>query len=367
MRGAHARPRPRPRRPDRRHVHRDRLRRRAGGRRGGARGDERRRAGGPSHHGRRRRRPAAADAAVNPLFTFRIAALAILRNKVRSFLTALGIIIGVGAGDRDDGDRRGRQEDDRGPVLGDGHQPAHRAARLHHLGRRPRRLGHGGLAHLGRPQGHPDADQQRRRRRALAAQLGHRPRRGPELDHHHLRHDAGLLHGAQLARRERRRDDPSPTWRAAPRSSSSAAPWSTSSSGRAATRWGSRCASRTSPSRWWASPRSRASRPRGRTTTTPSSSPCTTFMAKIQGGLQAYINGQIMVAATSSQTVAQGAAGRDRPAPRAAPHPPRRGGRLQHPEPRRDGRRPGGGDQDHDHPARLASPPSRWSWAASGS
>ena len=34
---------------------------------------------------------------MNPLFTFRIAALAILRNKVRSFLTALGIIIGVGA------------------------------------------------------------------------------------------------------------------------------------------------------------------------------------------------------------------------------------------------------------------------------
>jgi len=34
---------------------------------------------------------------LNPLFTFRIAALAILRNKVRSFLTALGIIIGVGA------------------------------------------------------------------------------------------------------------------------------------------------------------------------------------------------------------------------------------------------------------------------------
>src|SRR6185437_15998975 len=31
--------------------------------------------------------------------------------------------------------------------------------------------------------------------------------------------------------------------------------------------------------------------------------PCTTFMAKIQGGLQAYINGQIMVAATSSETV----------------------------------------------------------------
>jgi putative ABC transport system permease protein len=34
---------------------------------------------------------------VNPFFTFRIAAVAILRNKVRSFLTALGIIIGVGA------------------------------------------------------------------------------------------------------------------------------------------------------------------------------------------------------------------------------------------------------------------------------
>jgi putative ABC transport system permease protein len=34
---------------------------------------------------------------VNPFFTLRIAALAILRNKVRSFLTALGIIIGVGA------------------------------------------------------------------------------------------------------------------------------------------------------------------------------------------------------------------------------------------------------------------------------
>jgi putative ABC transport system permease protein len=34
---------------------------------------------------------------VNPLLTFRIAAIAILRNKVRSFLTALGIIIGVAA------------------------------------------------------------------------------------------------------------------------------------------------------------------------------------------------------------------------------------------------------------------------------
>jgi putative ABC transport system permease protein len=34
---------------------------------------------------------------VNPLITFRIAAIAILRNKVRSFLTALGIIIGVAA------------------------------------------------------------------------------------------------------------------------------------------------------------------------------------------------------------------------------------------------------------------------------
>jgi putative ABC transport system permease protein len=34
---------------------------------------------------------------MNLFFTFRIAALAILRNKVRSFLTALGIIIGVGA------------------------------------------------------------------------------------------------------------------------------------------------------------------------------------------------------------------------------------------------------------------------------
>jgi putative ABC transport system permease protein len=33
--------------------------------------------------------------------------------------------------------------------------------------------------------------------------------------------------------------------------------------------------------------------------------PSTTFMAKIQGGLQAYINGQIVVAATSSQTVAK--------------------------------------------------------------
>ncbi len=34
---------------------------------------------------------------MNPLLTFRIAAIAILRNKVRSFLTALGIIIGVAA------------------------------------------------------------------------------------------------------------------------------------------------------------------------------------------------------------------------------------------------------------------------------
>ncbi len=37
------------------------------------------------------------DVSVNSLFAFRIAAVAILRNKTRSFLTALGIIIGVGA------------------------------------------------------------------------------------------------------------------------------------------------------------------------------------------------------------------------------------------------------------------------------
>jgi len=37
------------------------------------------------------------DVSINPLFALRIAAVAILRNKTRSFLTALGIIIGVGA------------------------------------------------------------------------------------------------------------------------------------------------------------------------------------------------------------------------------------------------------------------------------
>src|SRR5262249_9362383 len=79
-----------------RDVHRDRVGRRAGGRRGRHRGGDRRRAG-VHREARGRKQPAPEDAPVNPLFTLRIAAIAILRNKIRSFLTALGIIIGVGA------------------------------------------------------------------------------------------------------------------------------------------------------------------------------------------------------------------------------------------------------------------------------
>ena len=75
---------------------------------------------------------------------------------------------------------------------------------------------------------------------------------------------------------------------------------------------GSWCASRTSPSRSSACSPRRGSRRWGRTTTTRSSCRCTTFGAKIQGGLHNYLNGTIFVGAQSPQTTPRAPRSRSR-------------------------------------------------------
>ena len=82
-----------------------------------------------------------------------------------------------------------------------------------------------------------------------------------------------------------------------------------------------------------------------------SSCPYTTFGAKIQGGLKNYINGMIMVGATSPSDTARAETQitnllRDRH------HISRRRRRLLHPQPDRDGQRAAGGHQDDDDAAR---------------
>ena len=86
-------------------------------------------------------------------------------------------------GHRDGGDRRGREGAGRGGVRRDGHEPAHRHARLDHVGRRARRLRLAAHADLGRPEGDPDRGPHRcstpRRRCARTRSVAER---GAELD-----------------------------------------------------------------------------------------------------------------------------------------------------------------------------------------
>ena len=159
----------------------------------------------------------------------------------------------------------------------------------HHAGRRARRLRLAADADLGRPA--------RRSRRevpdgALRGARSCAPTRSSCREDQNWttqrqRHHARVLRDPQLADGARLGASPTPTSRAAPRSSCSAQTVVDKLFG-AERRPGrpDRCASRTSPSRSSACWRRRASRRWARTTTTPSSSRCTTFQTKIQGGLQ---------------------------------------------------------------------------------
>ena len=98
--------------------------------------------------------------AMNPFVTLRIALRAVLRNKMRSFLTTLGIIIGVGAVIAMMAIGAGAKAQVEAGVRGDGHEPAHRAPGLVDDGRVEGRLRLAAHAHVGRPRG----DQERGRR-----------------------------------------------------------------------------------------------------------------------------------------------------------------------------------------------------------
>ena len=108
---------------------------------------------------------------MNPWHTLQIALQALRRNKLRSFLTMLGVIIGVfaviamvAAGD-------GATAQVQKPICLYRHQHAGRAARRQQPRRRDRRIRHAANAHLGRPQSHARRSAERSLRRRDSAQV----------------------------------------------------------------------------------------------------------------------------------------------------------------------------------------------------
>ena len=116
-----------------------------------------------------------------------------LRNKLRSLLTALGVVIGVGAVIAMVAIGEGAQASRRADVRGDGHEPAHRAAGLVVVGRDARRLRQPGHADLGRPDGDPHRAARRSRAAAPVLRAGVVVQaERPELDDRRHRHQPGL-------------------------------------------------------------------------------------------------------------------------------------------------------------------------------
>ena len=196
-------------------------------------------------------------------------------------------------GDRHGGHRRGRARRGGGGVRLDGHQPPGRAPRV-----RPTpggaRGGFGSQPTLTWDdlRGHPHRGPQRCGTRCRTCAPARRSSaRTQNWTTQVAGHRAGLLRDPQLADGARHALHRLRRGRRDQGGGARAQPWPRSSSAPAPTRWGSRCASGTSPSRWWRWPGARGRRPSGRTTTTWCSSPVTTFQAKIQGGLGKFIAG----------------------------------------------------------------------------
>ena len=124
--------------------------------------------------------------------------------------------------------------------------------------------------------------------------------RGAELDDQRHRHDARLLRDPQLADRARARRSRSPTSTAAPRSSCSGRPWSTSCSARRRPGRADACASSNIPFEVVGVLARKGQSPTGQDYDDALFIPSTTFQTKIQGGLQKYLTGAIMVSARSS-------------------------------------------------------------------
>ncbi len=152
---------------------------------------------------------------MNPFHTLRVALRAILRNKLRAFLTTLGIVIGVGAviAMMAIGAGAKAQVEQAFAAMGTN-------VLIVLPGSTSTSGVHGGFGSmptltwddLGRD---PHRGPHRTRGRALAPLEPARRERGPELDHQHLRDVAGVLRHPQLARgpglrphaeRHRRRD-----------------------------------------------------------------------------------------------------------------------------------------------------------------
>ncbi len=156
---------------------------------------------GPGRGGRGRRR-------MNPLQTLRVAIRALLRNKMRSFLTTLGHHHRRRRGHRDGRHRRGREgagSSSRSPRWA-------RTCSSSCPARRPPGGVHGGFGcmptlDLGRPAGDPDRGAEREVRGAAAQERRAARLRGPELEHQRLRHDARVLRDPRLAGRAGRADD----------------------------------------------------------------------------------------------------------------------------------------------------------------
>ena len=233
------------------------------------------------------------SARMNPLVRrIRVALRALLRNKMRSFLTTLGIIIGVAAviAMVAIGEGAKAQVEKSFAAMGTNLLIVH--ARVDDLGRRARRLRIAAHPHLGRPRRDPDARCPSVQSRRAAAAL-ERPGRSSEEQNwttQRHRHDARLLRRSAAGRRRQgARFDP--VRRRRRHQGRRARPDRRRQALRRRRRPGRpdgahHATSRSRSSACW---RARASRRPGRTTTTASSSRSTTFQAKIQGGLRKYL------------------------------------------------------------------------------